>query len=98
MHWVARSVLALLLAGALFAAAPLAQPVIPIRVTRMQQKAPRVPAALERAGIPYAFSFEGLQNPADFVRGVGRAVREGGKANFSATSHVSAVYSSMAGR
>ena len=50
----------------------------PIRVTRMQQKAPRVPAALEKAGVPYAFSSEGLQNPADFVRDVARAVREGG--------------------
>jgi imidazolonepropionase-like amidohydrolase len=50
----------------------------PIRVTRMQQKAPRVPAALEKAGVPYAFSSEGLQNPAEFVRGVARAVREGG--------------------
>ena len=50
----------------------------PIRVTRMQQNAPKVAAALERAGIPYAFSSEGLQAPADFVRGVARSVREGG--------------------
>ena len=50
----------------------------PIRVTRMQQNAPKVPAALEKAGIPYAFASEGLQSPADFVRGVARAVREGG--------------------
>src|SRR5262249_11516077 len=50
----------------------------PIRVTRMQQNAPKVPAALEKAGIPYAFSSEGLQSPSDFVRGVSRAVREGG--------------------
>ena len=51
---------------------------IPIRVTRMQQKAPRVPAALEKAGVPYAFSSEGLTNPAEFVRGLAKAVREGG--------------------
>jgi imidazolonepropionase-like amidohydrolase len=50
----------------------------PIRVTRIQQKAPRVPAALEKAGIPYAFSSEGLQAPAEFVRGVARAVKDGG--------------------
>jgi len=50
----------------------------PIRVTRMQQNAPKVPAALEKAGIPYAFSSEGLQTPAEFVRGVARAVRDGG--------------------
>jgi imidazolonepropionase-like amidohydrolase len=50
----------------------------PIRVTRMQQNAPKVAAALEKAGIPYAFASEGLQTPADFLRGVSRAVREGG--------------------
>src|SRR5262245_36726389 len=49
-----------------------------IRVTRMQQNAPKVAAALEKAGIPYAFSSEGTQTPADFLRGVSRAVREGG--------------------
>ena len=31
-----------------------------------------------KAGIPYAFASEGLQTPADFLRGVSRAVREGG--------------------
>jgi len=51
---------------------------VPIRVTRMQQNAPKVPAALEKAGIPYAFSSEGLQTPSEFVRSVGRAVRDGG--------------------
>jgi len=51
---------------------------VPIRVTHMQQKAPKVPAALEKGGIPYAFASEGLQSPTEFVRGVGRAVREGG--------------------
>jgi imidazolonepropionase-like amidohydrolase len=50
----------------------------PIRVTRMQQAAPKNAAALEKAGILYAFSSEGLQNPTDFVRGVSRAIREGG--------------------
>jgi hypothetical protein len=50
----------------------------PIRVTRMQRNAPKVPAALEKAGVPYAFSSEGLQTPAEFVRGVARAVRDGG--------------------
>jgi imidazolonepropionase-like amidohydrolase len=50
----------------------------PIRVTRMQQNASKVPAALEKAGIPYAFASEGTQAPADFLRGVARAVKEGG--------------------
>lgn len=51
---------------------------VPIRVTHMQQNASKVPAALEKAGIPYAFASEGLTAPADFLRGVSRAVREGG--------------------
>jgi hypothetical protein len=50
----------------------------PIRVTRMQQNAAKVPAALETAGIPYAFASEGVQAPADFLRGVSRAVKDGG--------------------
>jgi imidazolonepropionase-like amidohydrolase len=50
----------------------------PIRVTRMQQNALRVPAALEKAGIPYAFASEGTQAPADFLRGVAHAVKDGG--------------------
>jgi imidazolonepropionase-like amidohydrolase len=50
----------------------------PIRVTHMQQNAPKVPAALEKAGIPYAFASEGTQTPAEFLRGVSRAVKEGG--------------------
>lgn len=51
---------------------------LPIRVTRMQQNAPKVPAALEKSGIPYAFASEGGQTPADFLRAAGRAVRDGG--------------------
>jgi len=51
---------------------------VAIRVTRMQQKAPKIAASLEKAGVPYAFASEGLQTPADFLRGVSRAVRDGG--------------------
>ena len=50
----------------------------PVRITRMRQNAAKVPAALEKAGIPFAFTVGGLQNPSDFVRNVGRTVREGG--------------------
>ncbi len=50
----------------------------PIRVTRMQQGSVKNAASLEAAGVAYAFSAEGLPNPADFVRGVARAVRDGG--------------------
>jgi imidazolonepropionase-like amidohydrolase len=50
----------------------------PIRVTRMRQNAVKVPSALDKAGIPFAFTMGGLQNPVDFVRNVGRTVKEGG--------------------
>jgi imidazolonepropionase-like amidohydrolase len=50
----------------------------PIRVTRMRQNAVKVPAALEKAGIPYAFTSGGLQNPGEFVRSVARSIKEGG--------------------
>jgi imidazolonepropionase-like amidohydrolase len=49
-----------------------------IRTMHMTQNAPRVPAALEKAGIVFAFTSEGLTTPADFVRNVARTVKEGG--------------------
>ena len=49
-----------------------------VRETHMRQNMPKVPAALEKAGVPFAFSSEGLQNPSDFVKDVARAVHEGG--------------------
>lgn len=51
---------------------------VPMRVQRMRQNLPKVPAALDKAGVLYAFSSEGLQNPADFVKDVARAVHDGG--------------------
>ena len=50
----------------------------PLRITRMRQNAAKVPAALEKAGIPFAFTIGGLQAPGEFVRSVARTVREGG--------------------
>jgi imidazolonepropionase-like amidohydrolase len=44
----------------------------------MRQNAVKVPAALEKAGIPYAFTIGGLQNPGEFVRSVARSIKEGG--------------------
>jgi imidazolonepropionase-like amidohydrolase len=44
---------------------------------RERANAPKVPAALEKAGITFAFSATGVQQPRDFVRNVARAVREG---------------------
>jgi len=49
-----------------------------MRVQRMHQNLPKVPAALDKAGVLYAFSSEGLQNPADFVKDVAGAVHDGG--------------------
>jgi imidazolonepropionase-like amidohydrolase len=47
-----------------------------VSVLRSRANAPKVPAALEKSGVLYAFSSGGVQ-PRDFVRNVGRAVREG---------------------
>lgn len=49
----------------------------PIETLRARANAPKVPAALEKAGVAFAFSSDGLREPRDFVRNVGRAVREG---------------------
>ena len=47
-----------------------------INVLRTRANAPKVPGVLEKAGVLFAFSSAGAQ-PRDFVRNVGRAVREG---------------------
>jgi imidazolonepropionase-like amidohydrolase len=44
---------------------------------RERANAPRVPGALQKAGVTFAFSGTGINQPRDFVRNVGRAVREG---------------------
>ena len=48
-----------------------------ITVLRARANAPRVPAALQKAGVTFGFSGAGLRDPRDFVRNAGRAVREG---------------------
>jgi imidazolonepropionase-like amidohydrolase len=48
-----------------------------IDVLRARANAPKVPAALEKAGITFAFSATGLREPRDFVRNAARAVRAG---------------------
>ena len=48
-----------------------------VREMRLRANAPKTPAALARAGVPFAFTGAGLTSAADFVRNVGRAVREG---------------------
>ena len=49
----------------------------PLATLRARANAPKVPAALQKAGVTFAFSGAGLRDPRDFVRNVARAVREG---------------------
>jgi imidazolonepropionase-like amidohydrolase len=44
---------------------------------RARVNAPKAPAALEKAGVPYAFTSGGLQNVGDFIRNAARVVKEG---------------------
>ena len=46
---------------------------------QQQQNAPKIPAALATAGIPFTFT-SGGQTAGDFVRAVGRVIKEGGLA------------------
>ncbi len=49
----------------------------PIRTLRARANAPKVPAALSKAGVLFAFTSDGVREPRDFVRNVARAVKEG---------------------
>jgi imidazolonepropionase-like amidohydrolase len=49
----------------------------PLRELRARAQAPKVPAALEKAGVLLAFSSDGVREPRDFVRNAARAVRDG---------------------
>jgi imidazolonepropionase-like amidohydrolase len=69
----------------------------PIRITRMRQNAPKAPAALDKAGIPFAFSMGGLQNPAEFVRSVARTVKEGGLSEDAALKALTVNAAKLAG-
>jgi imidazolonepropionase-like amidohydrolase len=48
-----------------------------ISTLRSRANAPKVPGALQKAGVTFAFSGTGINQPREFVRNVGRAVREG---------------------
>jgi imidazolonepropionase-like amidohydrolase len=48
-----------------------------LRVLRQRANAPRVPAALEKAGLTFAFESAGLKDPKDFLRNAAKAVKEG---------------------
>lgn len=49
----------------------------PLRQMRTRAQAPKVPSALDKAGVPFAFASAGLREPRDFLRNAARAVREG---------------------
>jgi imidazolonepropionase-like amidohydrolase len=49
----------------------------PIRDLRLRADAPKVPAALDKAGVPFAFGSGAMRAPKDFIRNAARAVRAG---------------------
>jgi len=49
----------------------------PVSALRARAQAPRVPAALAKAGIVFAFSSDGLRESNEFVKNVARAVKDG---------------------
>jgi imidazolonepropionase-like amidohydrolase len=49
----------------------------PLRVLRARANAPKTAAALEAAGVLFAFESGALKEPGDFVKNVGRAVKAG---------------------
>lgn len=49
----------------------------PLRALQERADAPKTPAALEQAGVLFAFASSGLKTPADFVKNAGRAVKAG---------------------
>ena len=49
----------------------------PIRVLRTRANAPKVPAALAKAGVTFAFASDGAREQRDFLRNAAKAVKEG---------------------
>jgi imidazolonepropionase-like amidohydrolase len=49
----------------------------PLSALRARAQASKTPAALEKAGVPFAFSSAGLRDAPDFVRNAARAVKDG---------------------
>jgi imidazolonepropionase-like amidohydrolase len=49
----------------------------PIRELRARAQASKTPAALDKAGVLFAFSSEGLEQSRDFLRNAARAVKDG---------------------
>jgi imidazolonepropionase-like amidohydrolase len=49
----------------------------PLRTLRARANAPKAPAALAKAGVPFAFSSSGLNEPRDFIKNAAKAVQHG---------------------
>jgi imidazolonepropionase-like amidohydrolase len=49
----------------------------PVRTLRERAAAPKTPAALEKAGVPFAFQSGGLRDAKEFVKNAAKAVKEG---------------------
>jgi imidazolonepropionase-like amidohydrolase len=49
----------------------------PLRTIRERANAPKAPAALEKAGVAFAFESGGLEEPKDFVKNAAKAVKAG---------------------
>jgi imidazolonepropionase-like amidohydrolase len=49
----------------------------PLRELRRRSNASKTPAALAKAGVPFAFSTAGLSEPRDFIRNAAKAVQQG---------------------
>lgn len=68
-----------------------------MRAIRARQNAPKGPAALAKAGVPFAFTSGGLQDLTRFMRNAARAVREGGLPAEAALSALTVDAARMAG-
>jgi imidazolonepropionase-like amidohydrolase len=49
----------------------------PLRTLRMRANTPKVPAALDKAGVIFAFESAGLSEPKDFIKNAAKAVQQG---------------------
>jgi imidazolonepropionase-like amidohydrolase len=49
----------------------------PLRTLRQRAQAARKPAALEKAGVLFAFGSDGLKEPKNFLKNAAKAVRDG---------------------
>ena len=49
----------------------------PLETLRRRANAPKTPAALHTAGVPFAFASDGLNDPKDFVKNAAKAVENG---------------------